>query len=134
MTKTYQMYIGGEWVDAVGGEHFDDMNPYSGEVYARIPAGKREDATRAIEAAQAAFPEWASTPPAVRRGIFLRAADIMERRQDELVRVMMEEVGGTIGISMFQCTSFRDSTAWRRGLPTTSKARLSPLIMPIRFS
>lgn len=102
MTKTYQMYIGGEWVDAVGGEHFDDMNPYSGEVYARIPAGKREDATRAIEAAQAAFPEWASTPPAVRRGIFLRAADIMERRQDELVRVMMEEVGGTIGISMFQ--------------------------------
>jgi len=26
----------------------------------------------------------------------------MERRQDELVKAMMEEVGGTIGISMFQ--------------------------------
>lgn len=102
MNKTYKMYIGGEWVDAIGGEYFDDMNPYTGEVYARIPAGKREDATRAIEAAQAAFPEWANTPPAVKRGIFLKAADIMERRQDELVRVMMEEVGGTIGISMFQ--------------------------------
>lgn len=102
MNKTYKMYIGGEWVDAIGGEHFDDMNPYTGEVYARIPAGKREDATRAIEAAQAAFPEWANTPPAVKRGIFLKAADVMERRQDELVRVMMEEVGGTIGISMFQ--------------------------------
>jgi acyl-CoA reductase-like NAD-dependent aldehyde dehydrogenase len=102
MGKTYNMYIGGEWVDAVGGEYFDDMNPYNGEVYARIPSGKREDATRAIEAAQAAFPEWANTPPAVKRGIFLKAADIMERRQDELVRVMMEEVGGTIGISMFQ--------------------------------
>jgi aldehyde dehydrogenase (NAD+) len=96
------MYIGGEWVDAIGSEHFDDMNPYTGEVYARIPSGKREDATRAIEAAHAAFPEWANTPPAVKRGIFLKAADIMERRQDELVRVMMEEVGGTIGISMFQ--------------------------------
>lgn len=102
MNKTYKMYIGGEWVDAIGGEYFDDMNPYTGEVYARIPAGKREDATRAIEAAQAAFPEWANTPPAVKRGIFLKAADVMERRQDELVRVMMEEVGGTIGISMFQ--------------------------------
>lgn len=102
MNKTYKMYIGGEWVDAIGGEHFDDMNPYTGEVYARIPAGKREDATRAIEAAQAAFHEWANTPPAVKRGIFLKAADVMERRQDELVRVMMEEVGGTIGISMFQ--------------------------------
>jgi len=102
MVKSYKMYIGGEWVEASGGEYFDDMNPYTGEVYARISSGKRADATHAIEAAQAAFPKWANTPPSVKRGIFLKAADIMERRQDELVKVMMEEVGGTIGISMFQ--------------------------------
>jgi aldehyde dehydrogenase (NAD+) len=97
-----EMFIGGKWVGAVGGETFDDMNPYTGEVYARVPAGSRKDATLAIEAARDAFPEWASTPPGVKRQIFLKAADIMERRQDELVRAMMEEVGGTIGISMFQ--------------------------------
>jgi len=102
MADTYKMYIGGEWVDAASGEVFEDYNPYTGEVYAYVPAGRREDATRAIEAASAAFPEWANTPPGVKRGIFLRAADIMERRKDELVGVMMEEVGGTIGISMFQ--------------------------------
>src|ERR1041384_507149 len=78
------------------------MNPYNPEGYAYLPAGKREDATRALEAARAAFPEWSNTPPSVRRKIFLKAADIMERRQDELVKAMMEEVGGTIGISMFQ--------------------------------
>ena len=100
--KKHQMYIGGKWVDAANGKTFDDMNPYTGEVYAKIPAGKREDAKRAIDAAQAAFPEWAATPPSVRRKIFLKAADIMERRQDELVKAMMEEAGGTIGISMFQ--------------------------------
>src|SRR5512138_614743 len=102
MVKTYQMYIGGKWVDASSGQTFDDMNPYTGEVYACLQAGKREDAARAIEAAQAAFPEWAKTPPSLRRKIFLKAADIMERRQEELVKAMMEEVGGTIGISMFQ--------------------------------
>src|SRR5918995_1704956 len=53
--KTYQMFIGGEWVDAADGKTFDDMNPYSGEVYAHLPSGKREDARRAIEAAQAAY-------------------------------------------------------------------------------
>lgn len=100
--KTYQMFIGGKWVDAADGKTFEDMNPYTGEVYAHLPACKREDARRAIEAAQAAFPEWAKTPPSVRRKIFLKAADIMERRQEELVKAMMEEVGGTIGISMFQ--------------------------------
>ncbi|RPI23055.1 MAG: aldehyde dehydrogenase family protein, partial [Actinobacteria bacterium] len=100
--KRHQMFIAGKWVDAAGGATFDDMNPYTGEVYARVPAGSRKDATLAIEAAHDAFPEWAATPPAARRQIFLKAADVMERRRDELVRAMMEEVGGTIGISMFQ--------------------------------
>lgn len=100
--KNYKMYIDGNWVDALSGQTFEDMNPYTGEVYASLPSSRREDAKRAIEAAQKAFPAWANTPPSARRKIFLKAADIMERRQDELVRAMMEEVGGTIGISMFQ--------------------------------
>ena len=57
MSKNYQMYIGGEWVDAANKETFEDHNPYNGEVFANVPQGKREDATRAIEAAAAAFPE-----------------------------------------------------------------------------
>lgn len=100
--KNYKMYIDGKWVDAINGKTFEDMNPYTGEVYATLPSSSREDARCAIEAAQKAFPAWANTPPTARRKIFLKAADIMERRQDELVRAMMEEVGGTIGISMFQ--------------------------------
>lgn len=100
--KTHKMFIGGNWVDAADGKTFEDMNPYTREVYAYLPAGQREDARRAIEAAQAAFPAWAATPPSIKRKIFLKAADIMEGRQDELVKAMMEEVGGTIGISMFQ--------------------------------
>jgi acyl-CoA reductase-like NAD-dependent aldehyde dehydrogenase len=102
MTKEYKMYIGGEWVGAISKETFDDYNPYTGEVYAKVPRGKRADATRAIEAAAAAFPAWAAAPPGQRRKIFLKAADIMERRQDELVKALMEENGSTIGIAMFQ--------------------------------
>lgn len=102
MTKEYKMYIGGKWVDAANGQTFDDHNPYSGEVFAKIPLGKREDAKKAIEAAQAAFPEWAAAPPSVRRRCFLKAADIMEARQQELVRILNEETGSTIGIAMFQ--------------------------------
>jgi acyl-CoA reductase-like NAD-dependent aldehyde dehydrogenase len=96
------MYIGGEWVDAKNKESFEDYNPYNGEVFANVPKGKREDATRAIEAAAAAFPEWAASPPSLRRKLFLKAADIFEKRQDELVRVVAEETGSTIGIAMFQ--------------------------------
>jgi acyl-CoA reductase-like NAD-dependent aldehyde dehydrogenase len=102
MTKEYQMYIGGKWVDASSQETFDDYNPYNGEVYAKIPKGKRADATRAVEAAAAAFPEWAASPPSVRRKLFLKAADIFEKRQADLVAALNEETGSTIGIAMFQ--------------------------------
>jgi vanillin dehydrogenase len=100
--KSPKMHIDGKWVDSSSGKTFEDHNPYTGDVYANVPAGNAEDARSAIDAAKAAFPEWAATPPAAKRQIFLKAADVMESRQDELVRAMMEEVGGTIGISMFQ--------------------------------
>ncbi|MGH8942435.1 MAG: aldehyde dehydrogenase family protein [Acidimicrobiia bacterium] len=100
--KSPKMYIDGKWVDSSSGKTFEDHNPYTGDVYANIPAGNAEDARSAIDAAKAAFPEWAATPPAAKRQIFLKAADVMESRQDDLVQAMMEEVGGTIGISMFQ--------------------------------
>jgi len=102
MSKNYQMYIGGKWVDAANKETFEDYNPYNGDVFARVPKGKRADAARAIEAAAQAFPEWANSPPSLRRKLFLKAADIFEKRQDELVRVVAEETGSTIGIAMFQ--------------------------------
>jgi len=100
--KSPKMYIDGKWVDAAGGKTFEDHNPFTGEVYANVPDGTAEDVKSAVDAATAAFPEWAATPPGAKRQIFLKAADVMESRQDELVQAMMEEVGGTIGISMFQ--------------------------------
>ena len=100
--KSPKMYIDGKWVDSSSGKTFEDHNPFTGDVYANVPAGNAEDARAAIDAAKAAFPEWAATPPGAKRQIFLKAADVMESRQDELVQAMMEEVGGTIGISMFQ--------------------------------
>ena len=102
MAKRYQMYIGGRWMDAANGKTFDDLNPYNGDLFAKVPAGKREDAKRAIEAAAAAFPEWAATPPMVKRKLFLKAADVWEKRQDELVQALNIETGSTIGIAMFQ--------------------------------
>ena len=102
MAKDYKMYIGGQWVDAQNKGTFADINPYNGETIATAPLGKREDARLAIEAAAAAFPGWAATPPAVKRKLFLKAADVMESRQQELVRILNEENGSTIGIAMFQ--------------------------------
>ena len=89
--REYQQYIGGEWVSS--DNLFDDLDPYRGTVMARVPAGTRADAARAVDAAAAAFPAWAELPPADKQAMFLRAADIVERRQAEITALLAAETG-----------------------------------------
>jgi aldehyde dehydrogenase (NAD+) len=102
MPREYKMYINGEWIGAIDGAAYDDMNPYTGEVFARVPSAKRADAKRAIDAATSAFPAWSHTLPAERQALFLKAADILEKKQMEIVTILAEETGCTFGFAMFQ--------------------------------
>src|ERR1700684_2754800 len=89
--REYQQYIGGEWVSS--DRLFDDLDPYRGVAMTRVPAGTRADAARAVDAAAAAFPAWAELPPASKQAMFLRAADIVERRQEEITELLATETG-----------------------------------------
>ncbi len=102
MVRAYQMYIDGQWRDALDGKTFDDYNPYNGEIYARLAAGKRGDARKACDSAAAAFPDWSHAPPAERQKYLLRAADIVERRQQDIIDIISQETGGTLGWGVFQ--------------------------------
>jgi acyl-CoA reductase-like NAD-dependent aldehyde dehydrogenase len=97
-----QLFVGGAWAAAEGGRTFEDRDPFTGEVVAEVAAGSREDARRAIESAAAAAPGWAQAPPAVRQGVFLKAAEVLESRQDEIVSLLARETGSTFGFGMFQ--------------------------------
>jgi acyl-CoA reductase-like NAD-dependent aldehyde dehydrogenase len=84
-TTEHRRFIGGEWTGASGEGISEDLDPYSGEVVATVAAGTREDAR---EAAEAAFPAWSPSPPAERQRVFLAAADILERRAEEVVGLL----------------------------------------------
>ena len=101
-TSSRRMYIDGAWADAGKGATFEDTDPFTGEVVAIIPAATREDARRAIDAAQAALYAWWKTPPSEKRRLLLKAADILERRQQEIVNILAAETGATFGWAMFQ--------------------------------
>ena len=97
-----KQFIAGAWTDASGGGTFEDRDPFTGEVVALVPAGGREDAARAVDAAARAFPEWSQSLPAQRQAVFLKAADILESRRDEIVGLLARETGATFGFGMFQ--------------------------------
>jgi benzaldehyde dehydrogenase (NAD) len=95
-----QLLIGGEWVTGGNGE-FEVHNPYTGKVASTAASATPQDATRAVDAAAAAFPAWAATPLADRRAILERAADLMDERTAQFGRVVTAETGGTFGWGMF---------------------------------
>jgi acyl-CoA reductase-like NAD-dependent aldehyde dehydrogenase len=101
-TREYRQFIGGEWVDAGDGKTFDDRDPFTGDVVATVAAGGADDARRAIEAAASAFPEWCAAAPAERQRVFLKAADALEGRMDDVVGLLARETGCTFGFGMFQ--------------------------------
>ncbi len=97
-----RQFIAGEWVGAADGRTYEDRDPYTGAVVAVVPAGGRDDAREAIEAAAATFPTWSQAPPAEKQRVFLRAADILESRLDEVVSLLARETGAGFGFGMFQ--------------------------------
>jgi acyl-CoA reductase-like NAD-dependent aldehyde dehydrogenase len=101
-TLTHQQYIDGAWTDAADGGTFDVHNPYTGEVYAQVAAGGADDARRAVDAAERAFPAWAALPPGEKQQLFLRAAEIVKRRHAELAAILAEETGCSIFFADFQ--------------------------------
>lgn len=100
--RTWRQFIDGEWVTASNSRSFDDRNPYDGSIVAHIAAGTRADADRAIDAAAAAFPAWAEMPPMAKQRLFLKAADILERRTADIVSILATETGCGRAFAMFQ--------------------------------
>ncbi len=99
--REYRHFIDGAWSASDGGT-FEDRDPFTGETVALVAAGTRADAARAVAAAAAAFPAWAASAPAERQRIFLKAADLLEARTQDVVALLASETGCTFGFGMFQ--------------------------------
>jgi 1-pyrroline dehydrogenase len=98
--KTWQMLIGGGWVDSGNGETEPDINPATDEAVATVQVATREDADRAVAAAQKAYDEvWFDTPPKERAAMMLKLADAMEADADNLALLESEDVGKPISVS-----------------------------------
>lgn len=80
----YGHYIGGEFVDPVKGQYFENISPVNGKPFTEIARGTAEDIDRAVEVAWKAFESWKRTTPAERSVILNRIADRMEQHLEEI--------------------------------------------------
>ena len=101
MADTYQMFIGGEWVNSASGETRSITSPATGEVVATVQEGSADDVDRAAAAARKAFDEtWFDSTPGMRQAALLKLADIVEEHGEEFGRLESENVGKPFAVTM----------------------------------
>jgi succinate-semialdehyde dehydrogenase/glutarate-semialdehyde dehydrogenase len=88
-----QCFINGEWCDANDASTIKVTNPATGESLGSVPHMGAAETTRAIDAANAAWPAWRKTTAKERAAILRKWNDLMLANADDLALIMTAEQG-----------------------------------------
>lgn len=128
------LWIGGERVTPSSGEYFIDRNPEDDSPYAKVAAANAADVERAVEAAHQAFASYCHTMAADREAWLSRAAAIIERRRQDFVDVLVDEVGSPFGKAHFEVQYAINCLRAAAGVARRVTGQTMPSDTPGRFS
>jgi aldehyde dehydrogenase (NAD+) len=96
LTVQTQLFIGGEFVDAVDGGTVEVIDPHDCSVLADVAEARAADVDRAVNAAHDALPGWRALAAAERGRLLLRLADAIEAHGEELATLESRNTGHPI--------------------------------------
>ncbi|MBW2226805.1 MAG: NAD-dependent succinate-semialdehyde dehydrogenase [Deltaproteobacteria bacterium] len=106
------MYINGRWVGANSHATFPVYNPSNGEKIGDVADGNRDDAQKAIHAAQEAFGLWSGRTAYARSKYLHKAYQVMMDSKEHLARVMTQEQGKPLKASRGEIQYGADFLLW----------------------
>ncbi|HYW81641.1 MAG TPA: aldehyde dehydrogenase family protein, partial [Spirochaetia bacterium] len=124
--KTLQYWVGGKWRASATDRFMECYDPSIGEVVARTPQCTPAEVESAIQAAKAAFPSWADTPPSKRAQVLFKMKALLDRHVDELTRLVAEEHGKVWDEAMGDVLKVTEVVEFAAGAPQLLKG---PAIM-----
>ena len=92
-------FIDGSWVPSASGDGVDVVNPATGVVIDRVPAGHPADVDAAVAAARAAFPAWSQTAPAERARHLEAARELLAARAGQVAAVISADMGAPLAFA-----------------------------------
>jgi aldehyde dehydrogenase (NAD+) len=99
MTDHLQFYIDGKWVDPVGKDTLDVINPATEESIGRIAMGNAEDVNRAVAAAKQAFATFSQTSKEERIALLERIIAVYKKHVPDLASTISEEMGAPLKLA-----------------------------------
>jgi aldehyde dehydrogenase (NAD+) len=95
-TKTYLNFINGQWIESSSGEVQASLNPANSDVVGYVQMSTKEELDRAVSAAKNAQISWKKLSGNERGNYLHKAADVLERKLDEIAECMTSEMGKTL--------------------------------------
>ena len=134
--KTYNHFIDGKQVEPIEGRWFDSIDPYRGEVWAKIPQGCAKDVDRAVQAAKRAMTEGPfSKMTATERGkLMLRLADLVTQNAERLAELEVRDNGKLMAEMHGQMKYHPEWWRYYGGLADKIEGRVMPIDKPDIFA
>lgn len=101
-TKTYQLYINGQWENSVSNELDTVYSPATEEIVGQVQNGNEADALRALQAAESAQKTWRSTPPRQRAELLYKFAQEIKANADYLAELLVKEQGKLLKVAKME--------------------------------
>ena len=92
-------FIGGKPVAGTSGRTADVFNPASGDITGKVALASPAEVNAAVEAANAAWPAWASMPPLRRARVMFKFKELLERDRKEIAAIITSEHGKVLSDS-----------------------------------
>lgn len=90
-----QQYIAGKWIQGTSNHLIKNINPFNQAMILELHAASIKDVDVAYLAAQNAFGTWSKTDATVRKHLVERVADIISKRREEIIDLLIQESGST---------------------------------------
>ena len=100
IASRYGNFIGGDFVDPVKGEYFENISPVTGQAFTEIARSGADDIEAALDAAHGAAPAWGGTAAAERANILNKIADRIEANLPDLAAIETWDNGKPIRETM----------------------------------
>jgi len=120
-----QHYIHGKVSTGASGRWGEVYNPATGEKTRRVAFASAGEVDRAVQAATAAFPGWAATPPLTRARILFKFLELLNRDHDALARVISEEHGKVFSDAQGEITRGLEVVEFACGIPHLLKGEFT---------
>ena len=122
------LFIDGEWRGGSGARRFAVTDPADSSTIADFAVAEQEDCLEAVEAAEAALPDWSATSPRARSELLRAAYEILTEERELFAEIIVRENGKAFADALGEADYAKEFFRWfaEEAVRIPGDFRLSP--------